>query len=165
LHYLAESKADWPDGYVTSNRGLADLLGWHERTVRRTLRTLRAHRLISFEDHPGVAAFTIRTTAALAALEEEPRTAPRTLGVEVVSEVASDTPGPTSPLNVPSVKGKLGGATSDSRAGAETETEKKPLPTNRSGATWAGEGGDFQSLDGLIAAELTRLRSEAKGER
>src|SRR5262249_19969174 len=50
LHFVAESGADRPDGIVTSNGSLADSLELSRKTVIRTLRALRAHGFLEFDD-------------------------------------------------------------------------------------------------------------------
>ena len=86
LHFLAESRADRPQGFHTTIGLLADVLGVHERTIRRNLVALRDLGLIAYADHAGRAAFVIRTTSALAALVSEPVSEP-------MSEVGEKRPG------------------------------------------------------------------------
>jgi hypothetical protein len=159
LHVIAESGADREQGIVTSNGFLSDTLGWHERTVRRTLRALRALGFIAFDDHPGVATFVVRISDTVAALECEPRTQPRTQprtsGVEVLSEVASDTASDTPALAGGREPAPAAGsrtsqprtprARARGRAETETETDKNPPkpPLHEGGA--GDEAGELSS--------------------
>jgi hypothetical protein len=119
VNLLGESGAD-RGGLTTTLDYLAGALGVNERTIRRALRSLRARGFITYDDHPGAALFTVRTTAKLAALVSEPVSEP-------VSEVASDTTPAAEARNPASVQGRQGVRTSDSRARAETETETREL--------------------------------------
>jgi hypothetical protein len=77
LNFVAQSGADRPGGYATTIGVLARSLELNEKTVRRSLRTLRTRGLLAYDDHPGSAIFTVRTSEALAALcleTAEPRT-------------------------------------------------------------------------------------------
>jgi DNA-binding MarR family transcriptional regulator len=167
LNFVAQSGADRPEGIATSIGFLADSLRWHERTVRRTLRALRADGLIAFEDHPGVAIFTVRTTLALDALASEPRTQPRTeprtpgaeVAPEVTSDTASDTPAPPSDRQPAPAAGNQAVATSDTsrtrargRGETETETKNPPKPPRERG------GEAEKDLTGALHSRTNRRR-------
>jgi hypothetical protein len=89
LHFIAESGADRPQGLQTSVGYLIDALGFSDTTARRALKRLRALDLISYENHSGVAVFTVRTTARLASLAGVTETVTEPV-TEVVTEVAGN---------------------------------------------------------------------------
>jgi Bacterial regulatory proteins, gntR family len=124
LNFLAQSGADRPGGIATSNGALADALDVSDVTIRRALRRLRSLDLLDFDRHQGVAVFTVKTTATLAALEGEPRSLLRSPESEVVTDVTSVTPASPPSRNSASAERSRGAATSvPSRVRAETETE------------------------------------------
>jgi hypothetical protein len=133
LHFVGEAGND-QHGLATSIGFLAEVFGVQERTIRRALRGLRAHGLIAYDDHPGIAMFVVRISPKLEALtgvasdepRTAPRTAPRTSETEVVSDPTSDTPPPTNSRKPASAKGLQGVPTSDTpprKKRSETETE------------------------------------------
>jgi hypothetical protein len=131
LNFVAQSGADRPEGFVTTNGLLATVLGVNEKTVRRGLRSLREKDLVDFDDHERIAAFTIRTADALRTLEGVSMSAPMSAG-------SADIHAQTEPRKPASQKGRQAVVAADiSRARAETETETENHLTTFGGAAAA----------------------------
>jgi hypothetical protein len=158
LHFVAESGADRPEGFATTNEFLASALGVNERTIRRGLRSLRRKGLIDYRDHERIAIFTVRTADGLRRLLRTPLRTPETPGVSAEpADSAADTH-PSSNARKPAQEARSSGDRSaDTRAGAgagaETDTDNETLSINRLLRSAARARPDEE-----------RLRNEAKKE-
>lgn len=121
LHVLAESDADRDDGFTTTTKHLAGVLGISDKTTRRALISLRDQGLIDYPDHERVALFTIRTTETLRSLVRSPGTA-------AVTAATADTPVPATGRKPASAEALPAVTTSVPRARARVEVDRDEVP-------------------------------------
>jgi hypothetical protein len=124
VHIVAELEADQPEGIDTTNEFLAHLLEADERTVRRTLRTLREKGLVDYQDHERVAIFTIHTGPMLRTLlRTSVRTPLRSPETSRVSADAADNPASPTTRKPPSTNARPADTPADSSRARNSESE------------------------------------------
>jgi hypothetical protein len=169
LHFLAESGADRPEGTATSVAYLRDALGGGNATVRRTLERLRDLGLIDYADHAGRAIFTVRTTPALAALADEPRSQPRSKPPGDLSDPVSEVDGNASqrergsearkPASVKAAEAIDASDVSEVARGPETETETETeVGRSVGGLATPGESPDGPADPPALSELMERAR-------
>jgi hypothetical protein len=156
LNVVAQSGADRPGGFATTNGFLASLLEVNERTVRRALQALRATDLLDYDDHERRAVFTIRTADTLRTMEGASMSAG-------MSAATADTPASAAGRDPAPARPSAAVTPADtSRARAETETETDSI---RSSARSAASGDDGRPRSGRRRRSLTDEEFEQVADR
>jgi hypothetical protein len=164
LHFVAESGADRPDGYTTTNEYLAVALEMSDKTVRRALVALREQGLVDYRDHERIPLFTIRTGETLRSLLRSPETPVVTaqMTAQVTADPAATPATPTTREPAPTKAQPAVTLAVPTRARAKTENKNEKETTSTSSSYVLGNTAPASTKSQTLAQEQEQRQERTK---